>query len=233
MESTIYIGILGILLGFISFLAFTYARICRLLRKDRVRQALFPDLLGSLRHLALIMVWIGVFGMVFFAGLFFRAFHVFTQEKAIAEIAIRPIPGDTHGPRSLVCFTLLPSSTTRYLLIHGDQWMIEGDFLKWHRWVRFLGFHTRYRLTRLRGRYLDLQRERDGPHSIHALSEGERHSLWRYLHSFGQHLPFVDTVYGNASYQDSRKAQKYVVHVGDTGFVVRKATEKPHPENEP
>ena len=227
MDTAIYMGSLGIFLGGVSLLVFAYRRIRHLLRKDPDRKALSPGLLRSLRNLTLIMLWTGIFGMVFFMGLFLRAFHVFTQEEPIARITTQPLPLSPNGPRSLISFTALPSHQTRYILLRGDQWMIEGDILKWNPWVRFLGFQTRYRLTRLRGRYLDIRQEREQTPSVHALSREENHSLWRYLYAFGQHLPLVDTVYGNASYQDIKTGQQYMVYVGDAGFVVRKVANKP------
>ena len=51
--------------------------------------------------------------------------------------------------------------------------MIEGDIIKWKNWLNFLGLHTRYRLTRLQGRYSSVEAEVHQPHTIHSLSERE------------------------------------------------------------
>ena len=79
-------------------------------------------MLASLRNLLLITVWISVFGMVLFLGCFFRAYHAFTIEEPVAEVFTQSLDGALNSKMSL----------PRYLFIRGDQWMVEGDFLKWN-----------------------------------------------------------------------------------------------------
>jgi hypothetical protein len=99
--------------------------------------------------------------------------------------------------------------------------MIEGDILKWDNWLNFLGLHTRYRLTRLRGRYLSAQEELYQPKTIYSLVEDENDLFWRYLYKYGPRLPFVSTVYGNAAYQGPEVNRHYLVFVGTSGFIIR------------
>jgi len=42
--------------------------------------------LAGLRNLILILAWTAILGMVFFMGLFVRAYYAFTYEKPVAEI---------------------------------------------------------------------------------------------------------------------------------------------------
>ena len=99
--------------------------------------------------------------------------------------------------------------------------MIEGDILKWDNWLNFLGLHTRYRLTRLRGRYMTTEAEIEQARTIHSLVDDENDPFWRYLYRYGPQLPFVSTVYGNAAYQASGENKHYLIFVGTSGFVVR------------
>lgn len=232
MNVFIPIGTIGLFLGFLSFITFAYRRIRRILHKIDRQKAAPPGLLKSIRNLTLIIIWTSLFGILLFMGLFLRAYHVFTHETPVAEIRSQPVNGDSEDPITLVHFFSVRSKHTRYLLIRGDQWMIEGDILKWDSWLNFLGFHTRYRLTRLRGRYLDIEAEKHRPPSIHVLSEEEYHPLWPYLYDFGQRLPFVDSVYGNAAYQNLRADTDYMIYVGPTGFLVRKKAKKSSNGNE-
>jgi len=102
--------------------------------------------------------------------------------------------------------------------------MLEGDILKWDNWLNFLGLHTRYRLTRLRGRYIQVEDEKKKETTLFSLVGDENHPLWRYLYKQSYRLPFVSTVYGNASYQASGKDKHFSIYVSTSGFVVR---EKP------
>jgi hypothetical protein len=104
--------------------------------------------------------------------------------------------------------------------------MIEGDILKWEDWLNFVGLHTRYRLTRLRGRFLSTEMEKKHPPTIHSLVNRETQPLWGYLYRYGHELPLVNTVYGSAAFQLSDAERKYLVYVSTAGFVVREATEK-------
>jgi hypothetical protein len=106
-------------------------------------------------------------------------------------------------------------------LVRGDQWMIEGDILKWDHWLNFLGLKTRYRLTRLRGRYLETEMEIRHRPTVYSLVKEENHPLWRYLYLYGHQLPFVSTVYGNAAFQTSTENKRYFLYAGTSGFLVR------------
>ena len=217
----VYGGSIGIFVGILLFVFYGYRRVKWLTRTILRRKGPSPRLLASLRNLILITLWVAVFGMVFFLGSFLRAYHTFTYEKPVAKIVVQPTD---INKTSLITFKEMSPSggrTEREYAIHGDQWMIEGDILKWDNWLNFLGLHTRYRLTRLQGRYIAAQDELRQPRSVYSLVQEESHPFWDYLYRFGQHLPFVSTVYGSAVFQLSGDKQRYLVYVGTSGFLVR------------
>lgn len=223
----IYIGALGILVGLLFFMFFSYRRIRWILHRIRSKQkAPSPKVLASLRNLVLITLWVSVFGMVLFFGFFLLSYHAFTYEKPVAEIIIRSLDKPGISQVSLAQFFPADSKTTRYFFIRGDQWMIEGDILKWDSWLNFLGLRTRYRLTRLRGHYLSTEEEISRSHTIYSLVEHEKHPVWRYLYQYGHRLPFVSTVYGNAAFQALGKDKRYLIYVSTSGFVVREGEKK-------
>ena len=221
----VYAGAIGIFLGLVCFVFFLYRRIRWIIGVLSKKNGASLKLLASVRNLLFITVWISIFGMVLFLGFFLRAYHVFTIEEPVAEINIRPLENASTSKISLLHFFCNHSRKTRYLFITGDQWMIEGDIIKWSNWLNFLGLQTRYRLTRLRGRYLNIEAELYQPHIIHSLVEQEDDPLWRYLYKYGPRLPFVSTVYGNAVFQDSKNYKQYSIYVGTSGFIVREKQE--------
>ena len=220
-DCLVYAGAIGIFLGLICFTFFLYRRILWIIGVLSKKRGASLKLLASVRNLLLITVWIFLFGMVLFLGFFLRAYHVFTIEEPVAEINIRPLENTASPKLSLVHFFCTQSQKMRYLFITGDQWMIEGDIIKWNNWLNFLGLQTRYRLTRLRGRYLNIKAELGQPHTIHSLVEQEDNRFWRYLYKYGPRLPFVSTVYGNAVFQDLENYRHYSIYVGTSGFIVR------------
>lgn len=220
-------GVVGLLIGLILLLVFLYRRVLFVARKLAKNPAPAPAKpAASLRNLLLIFLWTAVFGMLLFAGFFFRAYHAFTLEEPVAEIFIeRPAKG---GLSSVTVVQHEPGGDpqVKRFDVAGDQWVLEGDILKWSNALNFLGLHTRYRLTRLRSRYIQSSDERAKPSSIHSLVENEDDPLWKYLYKFGPRLPMVSSVYGNAVFQLSGEDGAFRVFVGTSGFIVRKIVRK-------
>jgi hypothetical protein len=216
-------GAVGLLIGLVLLLVFLYRRILFVAKRVAKKPATAPAKpVASLRTLLLIFLWTAVFGMVLFAGFFFRAYYAFTLEEPVAEIVIEhPVKG---AASSITLVQHMPGGEPRIRRfdVAGDQWVLEGDILKWHNALNFLGLRTRYRLTRLRSRYIQSSDEMIKPSSIHSLAENEDDPLWKYLYKYGPRLPMVSTVYGNAVFQLSDKDATYRVFVGTSGFIVRK-----------
>lgn len=228
-QTIIGCSLAGLLLGGIILVVFLYRRLLWYLRRLTKTTRKPPGIITGLRNLLSILLLIAVSGMLFFLGLFFQAYHRFNFEKPVAEIVTRPMGSIAvkSAPVTQVRFHPLQNGRDRYFFVNGDQWMIEGDILKWRPWLTLLGLDTRYRLTRITGRYLDINAERSLPRSILSLrdtspTETEYHPLWRWLYRSGHKLPLVDTVYGNAAYQDLTESSHYLVFVGSSGFIVRK-----------
>lgn len=213
----IVLGLAGLLLGIILLLVFIKRRIFKLIGKEEKK---LPGLSGSLRNLVSLLLLIAIGGMVLFLGFFFIAYHNFTFEEKVAIIEVEP-KGEQ---KSYLYLEELLDDTTSHrneFVIKGDQWVIEGDILKWEDYVNFLGLHTRYRLNRVRGRYIKAEDEISNSPTVHSLIEDEENFLWNILYDIGHKLPFVSTVYGNAAYQMNNKPKKFEVFVTTTGFTLR------------
>jgi len=226
MDFVILAGAAGILIGFVLLLVFLWRRILFVARKLGRKPASVPKLPESLRNLLLIFLWTSVCGMLLFAGFFFRAYRAFTLEEPVAKIIIKhPVQGEASSI-TIIQDEQKGEPRIRRFDVAGDQWILEGDILKWRSWLNFLGLHTRYRLTRLRSRYVKASDEMAKPTSVHPLVENEDHPLWKYLYKYGPRLPMVSTVYGNAVFQASGEDAIYHIFVGTSGFIARKAESK-------
>jgi hypothetical protein len=92
------------------------------------------------------------------------------------------------------------ASDSTYLLA-GDEWMLQGDIVKFPTWLNVIGLHSGYKLTRLEGRYDDINLENTAHHTAIALNGGDDNFFktaytQRYWFSW-----FVDASYGNAVFQ--------------------------------
>ena len=227
-ELFVYIGFIGVLLGILAIFFVLYRRIRWLLRTIRGKKLTSPKILKGIRNLVLLLLWISIFSVLLFAGFFARAYHAFTWEKPIAKISIEPVGQDQTSRVTLTQFISPDSQAVHQFLIRGDQWMLEGDILKWDNWMNFFGWQTRYRLTRIRGRYIHTEDEIRQPPTIYSLVEREDDPLWRNLYKLGPNLPFVDTVYGNAVFQTSDAKKVFLVQVSTSGFTTREVEEPQH-----
>jgi hypothetical protein len=216
-----YAGAVGVFLGFVFLLFFLYHRIRWFLGLISRKKRVSPGLISSLGRLIAILLWTSLFGMFLFLGFFLRSYHAFTHKTPVAEILSEPLGAEKTSRITLVQFN---PPASRLFLVRGDQWMIEGDILKWEDWLNFLWLETRYRLTRLRGRYVSTEDEAREKPTIYSLVRNEYHPFWNILYEYGRRMPLVSTVYGGAVFQIAGGPRRYLLYVGPSGFVVR---EKP------
>lgn len=218
----VYIGIIGFFLGILFLFVFLYNRIIYFVPSSKENgEKKRPKVVSSIRNLLLIFLLTAVAGMAIFMGAFFRSYYAFNYEEPVAEVIIEPIEGYKASLVTLTQF-IEDELVEKQFTITGDQWMIEGDMIKWEPWLNFLGVHTRFRLTRLRGRYISSEEEINQNSTVFSLVEDEAHPFWQYLFETGHQLPFISTVYGSAAYQLSGEKNKFSVFVSTSGLVVRK-----------
>jgi hypothetical protein len=86
-------------------------------------------------------------------------------------------------------------------LIQGDEWMVQGDIIKFPTWLNVVGLHAGYKLTRLEGRYDDINLENNAHHTAVPLNGGDDNFFkTTYIHK-QWFAPLVDAAYGNAVFQ--------------------------------
>ena len=138
-----------------------------------------------------------------------------THESKIAEISFRGI-GRQHF-RAVVTF----KNKGEILDLRGDEWQIDARVLKWHGLAVLIGFDTLYRLDRLSGRYRDITQERTGLRTVYSLSEEQGLDLWMAARRYARWIPWVDAVYGSATYMPMVDGASYTVSVSSTGLLAR------------
>lgn len=216
----IIIGMAGFFLGALLLFMFFVKRFKRTSQRFSGKKVKSPGIYAGFRNLLLIFLWIIVSIMILFIGFFLRAYHSFTAEKPVAEVFIRPTDTSQMVVVDFIQYSE-DTPTPSQFAVKGDQWVLEGDILKWNPWLNFFGLETRYRFTRLRGRYISTEDERKRPGSIYSLVSEENHPFWRYMYRYGSRMPFVSSVYGNAVFQDNAIGKRFLISVTDSGFMTR------------
>ncbi|MGL6160229.1 cation/multidrug efflux pump [Microbulbifer sp.] len=106
--------------------------------------------------------------------------------------------------------------------LRGDQWQLDARMLKWKGPLARWGIQPAYRLDRLSGRYLTLRDERDKERSVYQLRESDYGvDIWRTLRDVDNQLPFVDAVYGSATFLPMGDGAVYEVRISHTGLLAR------------
>jgi hypothetical protein len=138
-----------------------------------------------------------------------------THESTIAEVSFREI-----GPQHFGAHVLFKNNT-KILDLRGDEWQIDARVLKWRGMAVLIGFDTLYRLDRLSGRYRDITQERTGLRTVHSLSGERGLDLWMIGRRYAHWIPWVDAVYGSATYMPMVDGATYTVSVSSTGLLAR------------
>ncbi|MBN2367064.1 MAG: hypothetical protein JXL67_12920 [Calditrichaeota bacterium] len=225
-DTFVYIGTAGLLIGLLTALFMIFRRFRWMARRLRGQKMGSPGIIAGFRNLIFLLLGISVFGTILFAGFFFEAYRTFTLEEPVGEIIIEPLAEKQTSRVTLIEFVSPDSQNIQQYLIRGDQWVIEGDILKWDNWMNFLGLHTRYRLSRIRGRFMNTEDEIRESSTIYSLIEHENEFLWKYLYEYGPELPFVNSVYGNAVFQNAETKKHFLILVTTSGFMTREIPEK-------
>lgn len=144
-----------------------------------------------------------------------------TQERDVLEIEFT-----REGDQLYTATLRFPDSpqVERYR-IRGDEWQLDARMLKWHGPAVIAGMDSHYRLERLSGRYSDIDQERGGERSVHPMGYDHGVDLWRIAREHDRFVPWVDAVYGSATYLPMQDGARYRVRVSQTGLLARPVDE--------
>jgi len=159
-----------------------------------------------------------------------------TYERPVATLAIRQLaPQYFEATVTQPAAGNLPERTAVYP-VNGDEWRMEAQVLKWKPWANVVGLDSQYRLDRLSGRYQNIDQERSGARSVHALSGGDVEtgplaalpwslSVWDTARKYRRYIDAVDTLYGSAAYMPMADGATYEVWITQSGLIARPTNE--------
>ena len=156
-----------------------------------------------------------------------------TYERPVATVETRQL-----GPQYFEATVMQPGrhetapGVSNLYPLHGDDWRIEAQVLKWKPWANVLGLDTQYRLDRLSGRYHAIDQEIAGARSVHPLTGGDpavalpwKISAWDTARKYRRYVDAVDTLYGGGAYMPMADGAKYEVWLTQSGLVARPAND--------
>jgi hypothetical protein len=220
-STLIYIALGLLFTGVAMLILFITKRIHGIIRRLKRKPVRRVGVIASTLRLLLILLLISVSIALLFLGAFIQSYTGFTQRELAATIRCTTVPG-AEDTMALELVTRESPTTTknhRYLL-RGQQWTVEGHILKWDDRLNFLGLRTMYKLTRVRGRYLLADDERNKPATVYSLVPNEDNPGWRWLYEYGPRLPFVEAVYGNTVFTFPAEDKTFDIYVTTSGFMI-------------
>ena len=101
-------------------------------------------------------------------------------------------------------------------ILNGDEWMLQGDIIKFPPWLNIFGLHSGYKLTRLEGRFDDPNLEANSHHTVVVLNGGDD-NFFKTVQEQAWTSPVVQAAYGSGTFIQP-DGKTYDVFVSQTGL---------------
>ncbi|VAW94780.1 FIG00955735: hypothetical protein [hydrothermal vent metagenome] len=154
------------------------------------------------------------------------ALNLYTYQQLTFEQKIATFQLSKIQPKHYRAFISYPDNSTQTYDLRGDQWQLDARILKWSGIATLTGMKTHYRLERLSGRYQDIKQERQLPRTVYSITNPSFLSawspdVWRFVKQHQEWFPWVDAIYGSATYLPMTHGARYTINVSTSGLVAR------------
>jgi hypothetical protein len=180
-------------------------------RRFRRRQ-----LLAGTAHGATSLILILLCVCAVLLGLNLRTYQRLTLEQPAGELQLT-----RSGEQQYDAALSYPGGERQDFTLRGDEWQVDARVLKWHAFANLLGFDTAYRLERISGRYSDIKAEQSQPRTVYALETPARVDPWELVRRYHGWIPWVDALYGSATYLPMADGALYEIKVSQSGVLAR------------
>lgn len=209
MKILSFIPIAGMVSGLISLLLLFL--FIKRLKKRRKR------VLICIIHFLIVIIFalMSTIFLLFYTSL--KGYQNFAYNKPIFSIEC-PIKGDDYFELKFIPLDD-KDAQVKYYRVKGQQFVIEGHIIKWENFFVAVGMKPLYQVTRLTGRYVSFNDEKERERSVYELTEETM--MWRWLMQYGEKIPGIDAVYGVSSFKDAVEYKKYIVSITHNAFVIK------------
>jgi hypothetical protein len=170
----------------------------------------------------------GIILVLFALSLLWAAFEVQTYLGLTGDVRVASVHATTVANLPHTMFVDLVvydksgnQVSNKTYLVQGDEWMLQGDIIKFPTWMNILGVHSGYKLTRLEGRFNDPNMEANSKHTVIVLNGGDD-QFFKTVQEQAWVSPVVQAAYGNAVFL-AADGKTYNVFVSQTGLYAQPA----------
>ena len=164
---------------------------------------------------------LGILLLVAALGTGSMALHLYSYQRLTGEQPVADIAFQQIGPQEYSAVLSTPGGKPIQFLIQGDEWQLDARFLKWEGPAVLTGMDSLVRLERIAGRYSDIDEERSEPRSVYPLQNRPTVDFWQLFHDHPRWVPWVDAVYGSATYMPMGDGARFIVTATSSGLVTR------------
>lgn len=125
------------------------------------------------------------------------------------------------GEREFNAVLTYPSGQRANFALSGDEWQVDARVLKWHAFANVIGFDAAYRLERISGRYSRIEDERSQARTVYSLNPAQRIDPWELVHRYHSWIPWMDALYGSATFLPMADGALYEINVAQSGLIAR------------
>jgi hypothetical protein len=181
------------------------------IRRMRRRRVLGGALIGAT---GLVLILLG-------AGAALIAADLLTYQRLSFEQPAAELQLTRTGEREFNAVLTYPGGEHANFALRGDEWQIDARVLKWHAFANLVGFDSIYRLERISGRYARIEDERTQARSVYSLNPPQRIDPWDLVHRYHSWVPWMDALYGSATFLPMADGALFEVKVTQSGLVAR------------
>jgi hypothetical protein len=163
---------------------------------------------------ALVLILLSLCALLIAANV--HTYRRLTIEQPAGELQLTRV-----ADRAFDAVLTYPSGERASFALRGDEWQVDARVLKWHALANLVGFDTAYRLERLSGRYTRIEDEKTRERTVYALNPPQRIDLWELVHRHHAWLPWVDALYGSATFVPMADGALFEIRVTQSGLLAR------------
>ena len=145
-----------------------------------------------------------------------RTYQRLSFEQAAGELQLTRT-----GDREFNAVLTYPSGERANFALRGDEWQVDARVLKWHAFANMIGFDTAYRLERIGGRFARIDDERSQTRTVYSLNQEQRIDPWELVHRYHSWMPWMDALYGSATFVPMADGALYEIKVSQSGLIAR------------
>lgn len=191
-------------------------------------------LAAYIAYSSLRMLWQNSWIAGFFRGLFglsllavgtliaLMAFDVYSYKQILEEQVVATLNFEQIENQHYDAVLVDKEGNQQRFNIRGDQWQLDARIIKWRGYFASFGIKPAFRLERISGRYYDLEQETSAKRTAYAIHPSLYGiDLWQLLNKNPNWVPFIDAIYGSATYLPMKDGALFEVTLSNTGLVAR------------